>query len=252
VKAGISFWWFGFLMGIVASGVLGFCVGVVSLKRTRGLYLGIVTLGFGKIVWLIAMHWFSLTGGLRGLPNLPFPSIKLPFLGEIIFDTEFSYYYFALAFLIITIYLIHVWGNSRFGRAVRAVSQNEDLAKSIGIDSVKYYVGAFTFSCALAGLAGVVYAHYMTHVSPLTLSMRYMFGVLVMVLVGGMNTFVGPIVGATIYVYLPEVLIPAQELRMLIFGLVVLVTVMFMRKGIYPSLLSLWDSMKAKRQSVAL
>ena len=116
------------------------------------------------------------------------------FFDKIIFNDEFSYYYFALVILIFTIYVINVWKNSRFGKAVIAVSQNEELANSIGINSFKYYVGAFTFSCSLAGLAGVTYAHYMTHVSPLVLDMRYMFGMLVMVLVGGVGTFAGPII----------------------------------------------------------
>ena len=131
-----------------------------------------------------------------------------------------------------------MWKTSRFGDAVSAIRENEDLANSVGISPFKYYLGAFTFSCGLAGFAGVAYAHYMTHVAPVSLSMHYMFWMLVMVIVGGMRTYSGPIVGSFIFVFMPELLSFAKELRMVLFGLIILACITYMRRGIMPSLFS--------------
>lgn len=252
VKAGIPVW-IAFLSGIVLAGGFGLLIGLVSLKRARGFMLGIITLGLGKIVWLVAMKWSQFTGGNQGLPDIPFITISIPGLGKIVLDSESSYYYFAFFLLIFTVYIIYVWVNSRFGRAVRAVRENEELANSIGVDPFKSYVGAFTFACALAGLAGATYAHYMTITSPATLSMHYMFWMLVMVIVGGMRTFAGPVFGAVIFVFLPEWLVAAEELRMVLVGIIVLICIIFMRRGVVTSIILLakgfmpkyWHKIKA-------
>lgn len=228
--------WAGFFTGIASAAFLGLLVGLVALRRARGFFLAIITLGVGKILWLISIRWSEVTGGPLGVPSIPRLGLHVPFLGGITFDSEFSFYYLALALLMFTIYIIYVWMGSRFGRAVSAVRENEQLANSIGVNPYKCYVWAFTFACALAGLAGVTYAHYMAIIVPPTLSMEYMFWMLVMVIVGGMGTFAGPIIGATIFVFVPEWLVPLEELRMVIVGLIVLLSILFMRQGVVPSL----------------
>lgn len=230
--------WSGVLAGIVAASALGLVVGVIALKRTRGLYLAIVTLGVGQIIWLVARNWFDLTGGLSGIPMVPPLWIYVPAMGRVDLDVEQSYYYFALAMLVLTIYLITVWGKSKSGQAVSAIRENEQLSETIGINPFKYYVSAFVFAAALAGLAGVTYAHFVGQVSPLSLSLYYMFWSLVMVIVGGMRTIVGPILGAWVFVFVPELLESAQEYRLVIFGALLLCTIIFMPRGIYPALRS--------------
>ncbi|MBW2004053.1 MAG: branched-chain amino acid ABC transporter permease [Deltaproteobacteria bacterium] len=241
VKAGLPVW-FSFIAGVASAGIFGLFIGLISLNRARGFLLGIITLGLGKIVWLVAMKWSYFTGGNQGLPDIPFITLRVPFLGKISLNSEFSYYYFALILLIFSIYVIYVFVNSRFGKAVIAVRENEELASSIGVNPFKCYVGAFTFACALAGLAGVIYSHYMTIISPSTLSIHYMFWMLVMVIVGGMRTFAGPIFGAVIFVFLPEWLTAAEEFRMVIVGVVVLLCILFMRRGVVPYLLEVWSN----------
>lgn len=247
VKVGVPVW-LAFFAGIASAGIFGLFIGLISLKRARGFLLGIITLGLGKIVWLVAMKWSHFTGGNQGLPDIPYIGFRIPVLGQIELNSEFSYYYFALALLIFSIYLIYVFTNSRFGKAVSAVRENEELANSIGINPFRCYVGAFGFACALAGLAGVTYSHYMTIISPTTLGMHYMFWMLVMVIVGGMRTFAGPILGAVIFVFLPEWLTAAEEFRMVLVGVVVLLCILFMRRGIVPSLSLLWKDISGRRK----
>jgi branched-chain amino acid transport system permease protein len=239
VKAGIGVLP-SFIAGILMSGIFGLIVGLIALKKARGVLLGIITLGVGKIMWLLALKWSRFTGGNQGLPGIPHISLQIPGYGKITLDSEASYYYFALFLLIVTVYLVYTWKHSRVGKAVSAVRENEELAKAVGINPYKCYVGAFTFACTLSGLSGVTYAHYMTITSPVNMSMYYMFWMLVMVIVGGMRTYAGPMLGAVIFVFLPEWLSVAAEYRMVLVGVVVLVCITFMRQGIIPSSLLLW------------
>lgn len=234
VKADISPW-VGFVAGISAALILGVAVAAVALHRTRGVYLGIVTLGVGSIVALIARNWFSLTGGLTGIASIPYLT-----LGEwATLDTEHSYYYFALLLLAVSVFTIRVWSRSRLGRAVSAVRENEILARAVGINPYRYYVAAFTLSAGLAGVAGVTYAHFTTHVAPLSLSLHYMFWMLVMVIVGGVRTVAGPIVGAFIVVFVPEWLLIAEEFRTVALGVVLLVCIVLMPQGVVPASIEL-------------
>ena len=221
--------WLGFVAGIFAAGALGLIVGLIALRRTRGLYLAIITLGFGQIVWLVSKNWYGLTGGLSGIALIPSPKI-----GAVNLNTEFEYYYFALAILVVTAYVVELFNRSRLGRAVRAVRENEERARSVGIDPFKAYLAAFTLATALAGLAGVTYAHFTTHVAPNSLSLYYMFWMLVMVIVGGRGTILGPIVGAFIFVFVLEWLDFAKEWKMVIFGGILLLSLLFLPGGIVP------------------
>ena len=221
--------WLGFVAGIFAAGVLGLIVGIISLRRTRGLYLAIITLGFGQIVWLLAKNWYGLTGGLSGIALIPSPKI-----GAVSLNTEFEYYYFALVILVVTAYVVELFQRSKIGRAVSAVRENEERARSVGIDPFKAYLAAFTLATALAGLAGVTYAHFTTHVAPNSLSLYYMFWMLVMVIVGGRGTILGPIVGAFIFVFLLEWLDFVKEWKMVIFGGILLLSLLFLPGGVVP------------------
>ena len=223
--------WLGFIAGIVAAGVLGLIVGIIALRRTRGLYLAIITLGFGQIVWLVAKNWYGLTGGLSGIALIPSPKIA-----GVNLNTEFEYYYFALVILVVTAYVVELFQRSKIGRAVSAVRENEERARSVGIDPFKAYLAAFTLATALAGLAGVTYAHFTTHVAPNSLSLYYMFWMLVMVIVGGRGTILGPIVGAFIFVFVLEWLDFVKEWKMVIFGGILLLSLLFLPGGVVPGL----------------
>jgi len=236
--------WLGFIAGITLSFILGLLIGYISLKNSRGFQLGIVTMGFGQIIYLLAMRLREITGGLTGIPRIP-PIV----LGGIRLDNPLKFYYFALFMLLCFLYIINVWENSRIGKAIKAIGQNEALSKSIGINSYKLYVVAFTFACTLAGVAGTTYAHYMMHVSPLSLNMTYMFGMIVMVIIGGKGTIGGPILGAIMYVLIPEFFTATMEYRLFIFGIFVLFFIVFMKEGLYPFLVSMCKNVPYLKQA---
>ena len=223
---------------ILGSGLVGLIIGAISL-RTRGAFFAIVTLGFAMILWMVAMGWRGITNGMMGISSIPPLTISIPFLSHIEFDSPHSFYYLAVALLIFTIYLIQRLLRSRFGTALKALRENEERAVSLGINAFRYYLAAFTIASILAGLAGFLYAEFIQQVSPIVLSMSYLEMGLIMVIVGGSGTLGGPILGAVILAYLPEMLRMTEELRFILFGIVLIVFIVFMPQGIYPNIIKL-------------
>ncbi len=223
--------WIGFLVAPLAAGLVGLVIGYIALRRTRGLELAIVTLGFGVLAWTVALRWRPVTGGPAGLRQVPAPTL---FGWEI--RSELAYYYFALVLLLGVVFLLSRMRDSRFGRAVRSIHENEDLARSVGVSATGYYVAAFSFACALVGFSGALYAHHFRFVNPNLLGLQYMFIFLIIVLIGGTGTLWGPVLGASIFVLVSEGLRVLQEYRFLIFGVVLLLVVLFMPSGAFPTL----------------
>lgn len=231
--------WLGFLAGIVAAAALAAPIGYISLRRLRGWYLAIVTFGFGGVLYLVALNWYDLTLGMTGIYNIPYPIIALPGLPSIALDSSFSYYYFTLSLLILALYLISRLLRTRFGRALISLRENEELARSTGVSALKHYLIAFTLAGALAGLAGATWVFYIRSASPMQLGLSYLFMMLIMVVVGGTGTLAGPVIGAFIYTWGSELLRFTVELRFLILGVILLVFIIFVPRGIYPALVSL-------------
>jgi branched-chain amino acid transport system permease protein len=239
LKLGVSVW-LGWLAAIALAGVIGFVIGYISLSRTRGIAFAIVTFGFGLVLWLLSSHLYDLTGGSYGLTKIPIPVIAIPLLPSIELRSSFSYYFLALACLVLAIYLIRQLLQCRFGRAIIALRENPALASSIGIDALWNFVFAFTLSAILTGFAGAIYAHHIRYISPQLLGMDFIFMMLIMVIVGGRGTLAGPVLGAAIFVMVPEWLRVADRLRPVLLGMVFLVCIVFMPQGVYPALVALW------------
>jgi branched-chain amino acid transport system permease protein len=249
---GISVWLSG-LAGILAASIAGLILGYISFIRTRDFPFSIVTFGFGLALLLVTTNTVDLTRGTSGISAIPAPVIAIPGLPGFEIGTSFTFYYLILVVLIFTIYLIQRMLKSHFGRAIVAVRENESLASSIGINTTGYLILAFGFSALLAGLAGVLYAHYIRFISPSLLSMNYIFIIIIMVIVGGRATLPGPIIGAIIYVGILELLRFMDEFRIVAFGVIFLICIVFMPRGIYPALVSLWNrvwlSLKPKERN---
>ena len=236
--------WLGIPLAGAVAGLIGLTVGFIALRRTRGLELAIITLGFGVVMIVVAGAWSSFTGGPAGLGGVPPPSI---FGWKV--DTSFRYYYLVLIILGASVYLYTRFVRSRFGRAVRSINENELVASSVGISPTKFLVLTFGISAGLMGVAGALNVHNFRFVAPSQLALQFMIIFLIIVLVGGSGTVGGPIVGAVIYVWVTELLRDlSEELRFLIFGVILIVVVLVMPKGVYPTLIALLRRVRNPRR----
>ena len=225
---GLGFWAclpVGGFMAIVFGLALGFPV-----LRLRGDYLAIVTLGFGEIVRLVLLNWTSLTGGSGGIKNIPGPS----FFGqelEIAANTIFIYYLVLLA-VILTIIVISRLKNSRVGLALQALREDEIACEAMGIDLARVKLSAFALSSCWAGFAGVIFAAKTTFINPASFTFMESAMILSMVVLGGMGSIVGVVIAATILILAPEYLRAFSEYRMLIFGAIMVIMMIFRPQGL--------------------
>lgn len=222
-KAGFGFW-SSLPLSVFTATVSGLILAFPAL-RLRGDYLAIVTLGFGEIVRLTLNNWDSLTGGPNGISGIP-----LPFVFGLELSGPSHYYYLVLFFVLFAIFIVRRVYYSRTGRAWLALREDEVAAEAMGINTTRYKFLAFSFGAFWAGLAGALFAGKMRFISPE--SFTFMESVLIacMVILGGIGSIPGVILGALILVILPEVLREFQLYRMLALG-IGLVLMMVFRPG---------------------
>jgi branched-chain amino acid transport system permease protein len=247
-KGGVPVW-LSILAAIVMSGLVGYLVGYIALRSTRGMALAIVTLGFGVIVLLFVSRAYGLTNGMSGLHGIPPLSIRLPFGTAFELKSERQFFYVALAALVLTMYFLQRLLRSRFGRSIISLGENEDLAASVGVSPFHTYLMTFVISTALAGFSGALYAHYLRFIQPSVLTLNYMVMAMIMVLVGGSGTLGGPVVGAWLFTYVPDHLPMNDQTKKVIFGIILFLVILFMKKGIFPYLLSFWERLFAGRKA---
>jgi branched-chain amino acid transport system permease protein len=213
-------------------------IGWISLKL-KGAYFAITTFGFMAILHVICKNWVSLTRGPMGLYGIPRPT-----MGGVTFDTNLSYYFLTLGLLIFCLYFAHRLDRSPVGRAIAATRENEELSQSVGISILRYQLVAFCVSSFMAGLAGALYAHYFRSIVPELMTPYYSLIAIVMVVVGGRGTLLGPLIGALIFVILPEYFGMTGPARMLLFGLVTLACIIGLPKGVWPAITALGRSLR--------
>lgn len=229
-KAGLSFWLALPLASLIAA-LVGFLIGLPTL-RSKGSYFAIATLCFGVIVSLVAGNWASLTGGHTGLLGIPYPSgIPFPIVGKIEFDTQASQYYLVLAFLLLTLFVMHRLVYSLQGLSFMAVRNNESLAEAVGINTFATKVLSFTVANFFAGMAGGIYASLIGSISPSTAAFSVTFNWLVCLLLGGAATLAGPILGAFAIPVLMEYLQFLDQYRLIIFGALLIVVIIYFPRG---------------------
>lgn len=221
----------GLLMAGIVAGAFGFVIGYVAL-RIEGPQFVILTLGFGSIIFTTTNYWVDLTRGPMGISNIA----PLGIGGGFALSSALDYYYLSLLLVVAFAYTCHALMQSRTGRAFIAVRENAQLAASLGIDVFHTKLLAFVVATAVAGVAGAIFAHYLTVITPEVMSLNYMVAILIMVIVGGRGTIAGPILGALIYVGLLEFLRATGALRMVIFAALLTLSVIFLPGG----LVSLW------------
>jgi branched-chain amino acid transport system permease protein len=221
--------WFNFLAAGVVTGLIALPLGVPAL-RLRTYSFVMCTLGFVVIGEAVAKNWISLTRGDMGLSGIPTPD--LGFGIKITSITGFYFLYLGLAVVMTALFyaLIH----SPAGRCMVAIRDNETQAEALGIPTWTYKLVVFTLSAAFAGFGGSMFAHYLTTISPLTFQMYYSTTILIIVLGGGTGTIRGVVVGSLLFVAVSEALRIAPELRMIIYGFVLLLLVFWLPKGVTP------------------
>lgn len=224
-KLGLPFWP-GILVGGVIAALFGVGLGLVTL-RLKGDYLAIVTLGFLHIVHLVLNNWDSLTNGPNGIMNIPMPS-----LGGFEFSLPIHFYYLLLVIVLLAVFTISRVCDSRIGRAWVSIREDEIAAASMGVEVVEKKVMAFAMGAFWAGVAGVLFAAKYAFISPESFTFFETVIVLAMVVLGGMGTMAGPIVGAVILTLLPEFLRGFASYRMLLFGLALIVMMIFRPQGL--------------------
>lgn len=226
MKAGLSFWLAMPLGGFMAA-LFGLLLGLPTM-RLKEIYLAITTLGFGEIIRLIMLNWTDLTRGSMGLPGIPAPSIL-----SYEFSSNQSYYYFILALVLITVAAMRRLIDSRTGRALIAIREDELAAKSMGIDVTAYKMLAFAVGAFFAGLAGSFYAHYTSFIDPHTFSFTESIAILAMTVLGGLGSINGSILGAVMLTVVPELLRGIAEYRLIVFGLIMMAVMLLRPQGIF-------------------
>jgi len=224
--AGLPFW-VSLPAATVMAGAAGLLVGYLPLRlRLKGPYFALVTMAFGLVIVSVIHNWVSLTGGPLGLTSIPAPD-----LFGFKFTQRRSYYYLVLFFAWAALLFTRSLMNSRTGRTFLSIREDEEMAETIGVNVVYYKNLCFTISAALTGLGGALYAHYSRFLGPDMFSIMEATDMLIMVIIGGMGTLIGPVVGAVIIVILPEVLRGLAEYRQVFYSILLIVTIMFIPKG---------------------
>lgn len=223
---GVSFW-----LALPAAAVFtaAFAAAMaVPAFRVRGHYFALVTLAMGEVINVIILNWVSVTQGPFGVTGIPEP--VLPGIGAI--DGRLEYYYLVLVVVVVAMLGARRLLDSPLGRCFRAIREDEDLAEAQGLHLMHYKVAAYAVSGLITGVAGSLFAHYQGVIGPDNFSLHFMAEILVMVVVGGSGVLAGSVVGPAIFVPLPEISRALGEARLVIFGALLMVMVIYMPEGI--------------------
>lgn len=229
-ELGFNFW-IAMPLSAVNAMIFGLLIGYPSL-RLKSHYFAICTFAFGELIFLVTENWVSLTNGPTGIREIPYiDPISIPYLFVIQFRNRVSIYYLVLITLIVITFFFIRLIYSRVGRAFIAIREDDEFAKTLGINIMKYKIIAFLISTCVAGIAGSYHAHYIRFISPGSFSVMESINVLIALLLGGIGFVAGPIVGSIFSKLVPEMLHVVPEYRMIIYGLIVILVIIYMPTG---------------------
>ncbi|NOZ05331.1 MAG: ABC transporter ATP-binding protein [Chloroflexi bacterium] len=215
---------------VVAIAALGGILLGVPVLRMRGDYLAIVTLGFGEIIRLFLNNLVKLTGGPQGILDIRPPSLPGIDLGN-----PLAFYYLILVGCVATAFVTSRLDRSRIGRAWAAIREDEDVARAMGIDTVKYKLMAFAIGASFAGIGGSIFASRQAAIFPADFTLMVSINVLCLIIIGGMGSIPGIIAGSVALIGLPEMLRGFSDYRLLIFGALLVIMMVFRPEGLIPS-----------------
>lgn len=223
---GWPFWitvFFGILGGALGGLILG-----LSTMRLSGSYLAVITLAFAEVVEMVVLNWNGLTNGPLGVRNIPRPSI----FGWELTTSNGGFYWLVLVLVTLCILVSLCVVNSKFGRAVRAIKEDELAAKLMGVHTAAYKVKTIVLSGAMAGLAGAFYASMNRYIDANTFSFDVSMTILCIVIFGGLGSIPGMIIGSILLIAFPEVLRGLADYRFVVYGLLLIFMMRFRPQGL--------------------
>ena len=229
--------WLDFGAGLLAAGVTSALFGLLAL-RARGAYLLMITLALAQVLWGIAFGWRWLTGGDDGLPGVPRPGAGLPWS----LSSGPSFYYFVLVVFVVATVALWVVVRSPFGVALVGIRESERRMQVLGYNTWLYKYVAFVLAGLIAGVSGNLFVYYNGFVSPAYLSIVFSAMALIMVILGGAGTLLGPALGSAAIVLLENVISASTERWLTVLGLIYVVVTMFAPAGIMGWWLLTWGA----------
>jgi branched-chain amino acid transport system permease protein len=211
--------WLGFVVGGLVATAIALMIGVPALRVSRASFV-IVTLSFTLLMGLLARNWVDVTRGPLGIPGLPAPDVTVPGIGNFSGHDPNVFFYIMLAFAVIAIGSIRLIVTSPVGRALKALNQNEPLARSQGIRATRHQMLAFAVSALVTGMAGGLYVFHLSIVDPTIFDVYYVEMMLIIVILGGPGSFWSVIVASGVFTVIPELLRISPDLRLVLFGAV--------------------------------
>lgn len=232
------------LLAGVFTGAIGFLLGIPIL-RLKGFYIAMATLAFGVVVSEVILQWSSLTGGDDGF------SVPTAYIAGFAFDSDFKLYYLIIPITLVMTLLARNLVNGYIGRAFIALRESEIAAQTIGIDLARYKTIAFAISAFYTGVAGGLFAYLITYLSPDAFTIELSVDFIAMIVIGGMGSILGSIIGAVVLTGMQQVLAGLLDLQILIFGISLIVFMIFMPKGITGMIYDLMERYASLKQRAA-
>ena len=226
-----------FLAGGVGAGISGAGLALIS-RRSKGAYFFLISFAFWAIVYTVAKQWPAVTGGMKGIGGIP------PITGC---GSLTSYYYMALLFAGVSIFIMYLIDRSRFGHELIAIGDDDDLAEVIGIDMSRYKILAFAIGTLFAGFAGSFFVHYAGYVHPSMFPLWLNCYIILFVVVGGARKLWGPIAGAISLTLTAEILRGTEALQQILLGAILVGVILGMPNGI-AGLVDNWRARRTPKQ----
>ena len=229
---GISFW-LGMVVGVAFVSLVSIVIGAICFRfKLKELYFAIVTLAFSELARLVILNWTSFTNGSLGINFTVTPTLWMPGLGVIPVAGTTMWYYLSLAAVVLAVVfysrIVHSW----MGRSFAAIRLNDELADTLGINVFRYKLVCFIAGNAGAAVAGSLYSFYISYIDPHYFSVDQSLAIIAMALLGGREFVAAPIVGALVLTALPHVINVNAEVRILIYGLILILTILALPRGI--------------------
>lgn len=237
--------WLSLPVALLLTAFVSFLVALPMLKL-HGFYLGMGTLGFGMIGYILFREWARVTGGDSGLVGIPPLSV-----GSIELTSKTAYYYLVWFCVTVGFVVCERVVESRMGRALRAIHDSEQAAGAMGIDTARVKVNVFVLSAVFSALAGFLYAHMVGFISPSSFDFLVSVRMVTMVVIGGMASIWGSLLGASLLTLLPEWLHVFVDYEMMVYGLVLMVVMIFLPQGLTRGLLDAYERSRSRYRKLS-